>query len=95
MADRDTSLLALTIAITKFSNQRSKGGGGGGGGGGGSGPITDQSAFDPLGYCWSHGYKCKHGHSSATCNKKKPGHQVTAKRGDTQGGATWNQDWKP
>ena len=95
VADRDTSLLALTTAITKFSNQRSKGGGGGGGGGGGSGPTADQSAFDPLGYCWSHGYKCKHGHSSATCNKKKPGHQVTAKRGDTQGGATWNQDWKP
>ena len=28
VADRDTSLLALTTAITKFSNQRSKGGGG-------------------------------------------------------------------
>ena len=51
VADRDTSLLALTTAITKFSNQRSKGCGGGGGGGGGSGPTADQSAFDPLGYC--------------------------------------------
>ena len=102
VADRDTSLLALTTAITKLSNQRSKGGGGGsgsGGGGGGpasgGGPAVDPAVFDPMGYCWSHGYKCKHGHSSATCNKRKTGHQVTTKRGDIQGGATWNVDWKP
>ena len=92
VAEREANLQALTTAITKLSNQRSKGGGSGGGGGGApaGGPV-----FDPLGYCWSHGYKCKHGHSSATCNKKKTGHQDTAKRGDIQGGATWNVDWKP
>ena len=92
VADHDTRLFALTTAITKLSNQCSKSGGSRGGGGGG--PTADQSVFDPLDYCWSHGYKCKYGHSSATCNKKEPGHRVTTKRGDIQGGAIWNQDWK-
>ena len=52
--------------------------------------------WDPNGYCWSHGYKVKAGHSSATCEKCRPGHQdhLDAKRGDTQGGCTWNQKWK-
>ena len=95
VAERESNLQALTTAITKLSNQRSKGGDSGSGGGGATvgGPAVDPAVFDPLGYCWSHGYKCKHGHSSATCNKKKAGHQDTAKRGDIQGGATWNVDW--
>ena len=99
VSDRDANLQALTTAITKLSNQRSKGGGGGGGGSGGGassgGPAVDPVVFDPLGCCWSRGYTCKHGHSSATCNKKKAGHQVTTKRGDIKGSATWNVDWKP
>ena len=89
VADRDTSLIALTTAITKFSNQSSKGGGGD------CVTTDDPAVFNPMGYCWSRGYTYKHGHSSATCNKKKTGNQVTAKRGGIQGGVTWNQDWKP
>ena len=27
--------------------------------------------MDPVGYCWSHGYKVKVGHNSATCTSKK------------------------
>ena len=41
VANRDTSLLTLNTAITKFGNQRSKDDGGGGGGGGGGGPTAD------------------------------------------------------
>ena len=26
--------------------------------------------MDPVGYCWSHGYKVKLGHCSATCTRK-------------------------
>ena len=50
---------------------------------------------NPMCYCRSHGYKYKHRHSSAICNKEKTGHQVTAKRGDIQGGTIWNQNCKP
>ena len=49
VADRDTSILTLTTAITNFSNQRSKGGSSGGGGGSGGSPTADQSAFSPIG----------------------------------------------
>ena len=52
--------------------------------------------WDPNGYCWSHGFKVKVGHSSATCKKKHSGHQdhLDAKRGDTQGGCMWHKTWK-
>ena len=51
--------------------------------------------WDPEGYCWSHGYKIKIGHSSATCENQKDGHKqhLTAKRGDEQGGCMWNKTW--
>ena len=55
--------------------------------------------FDPNGYCWWHGFKVKHGHNSATCDKgiKDPANYIlhkNAKRGDEQGGCTWNDKWK-
>ena len=49
--------------------------------------------MDAVGYCWSHGYKVKLGHSSATCTRKKPGHQDTATRTDIMGGMTANKNW--
>ena len=59
--------------------------------------TTNQLKFDlqmdPVGYCWSHGYKVKLGHSSATCTRKKPGHQDTATRADIMGGSTTNKNW--
>ena len=30
-----------------------------------------EANLDPNGYCWSHGYKIKMGHSSMTCNKQQ------------------------
>ena len=49
--------------------------------------------MDPVGYCWSHGYKVKLGHSSATCTRKKPGHQIEATRTNIMGGSTANKNW--
>jgi hypothetical protein len=56
--------------------------------------------WDPDGYCFWHGYKVKHGHGSMTCDKGKKDPTAynlhkTAKRGDEQGGCTWNQNWTP
>lgn len=55
--------------------------------------------WDPNGYCWWHGYKVKCGHTSATCDKGKNDAanynlHKNAKRGDEQGGCTWNESWK-
>ena len=49
--------------------------------------------MDPVGYCWSHGYKVKLGHCSATCTRKKPGHQIEATRTNIMGGSTANKNW--
>ena len=55
----------------------------------------DKPPWDPTGYFWSHGYKIRTGHNNATCTTRNPGHNTTAKRGDTKGGATWNDQWVP
>ncbi|EED89749.1 predicted protein [Thalassiosira pseudonana CCMP1335] len=34
-------------------------------------------AWDPSGYCWTHGYKVKKGHNSKTCKTRGEGHQET------------------
>ena len=54
---------------------------------------------DPNGYCWWHGFKVKCGHTSTTCDKGKKDAvnynlHKSAKRGDKQGGCTWNENWK-
>lgn len=49
--------------------------------------------WDPIGYCWSHGYKVKRGHSSAKCPNRKPGHQDKATRANIMGGNTDKNDW--
>lgn len=54
-----------------------------------------QVALDPVGYCWSHGYKVKLGHNSQTCTTKKNGHKEGATRADTMGGREWHKDWTP
>jgi len=46
-----------------------------------------EANLDPLGYCWSHGYKVQNGHTSANCGGKLEGHQRTATRNDTKGGS--------
>ena len=59
---------------------------------------TDKKApsgikFEPNGYCWTHGYKLREGHSSSTCQKRAEGHVETASRRDTKGGSTKNKGW--
>ena len=56
-------------------------------------PQKFEVNLDPVGYCWSHGYKVKHGHSSATCTRQKPGHQKNATRSNIMGGSTANKNW--
>lgn len=58
-----------------------------------SGNTSPQIEFEPNGYCWSHGYKLKKGHSSSTCRRRAEGHIVTATRCDTKGGSDKNKGW--
>ncbi len=48
-------------------------------------------AWDKQGYCWSHRYKVKVGHTSATCSSRREGHQPGATRANTMGGSVVNQ----
>jgi hypothetical protein len=45
-----------------------------------------KTKLDPNGYCWTHGYMVRVGHTSATCTDKKLGHQEAATRTNTMGG---------
>jgi hypothetical protein len=45
-----------------------------------------KAKLDPNGYCWTHGYMVRVGHTSATCTDKKLGHQDAATRANTMGG---------
>ena len=85
LAARNTKIDLLLTVITNLST-------GGGSSGGGYSGIDNVKAtgtpWDPIGYCWTHGFKVCVGHSSATCNKCKDGYgaHLTTKRGDIQGG---------
>ena len=57
-------------------------------------PSGISVGWDPKGYCWSHGFKCKVGHTSATCTTRKPNHKVDTTRDNIMGGFKTNQDWK-
>lgn len=46
-----------------------------------------KAKLDPNGYCWTHGYMVRMGHTSATCSDKKLGHQDAATRTNTMGGS--------
>jgi hypothetical protein len=50
-------------------------------------------AWDPQGYCWTHGWKVKLGHSSGTCSQRKEGHDATATRTSTKNGSNLNIWW--
>ena len=96
--DDSKKLLAIITALSTSDREGGRTPSGGGkvptapGANGGGGAIP----WDPVGYCWSHGFKIKMGHSSATCENKKEGHDshLNAKRGDKQGGCKWNEKWK-
>ncbi len=55
--------------------------------------AKDKPAWDPTGYCWTHGFKVKVGHSSATCACHLEGHVATATRTNTKGGCNTHKDW--
>ena len=90
VASQQTEIKRLLSIVTALSS-------------GGKSPPTNNDGpsnnWDPNGYCYWHGFKVKHGHSSATCDKgKKDPEQYklhkNAKRGDEQGGCRWNENWK-
>ena len=45
------------------------------------------------GYCWTHGYRVRIGHDSATCKDKGDGHKDGATRANTMGGSNNNKGW--
>ena len=51
-----------------------------------------KAGLDPNGYCWTHGYHVKIGHTSATCTNQAAGHQRTASRANIMGGSTKNKN---
>jgi hypothetical protein len=58
----------------------------------GTRPPFDHAAWiltlDPLGYCWTHGYRDVRGHNSQNCTRKNEGHQDEATRTNNMGGST-------
>ena len=73
-----------------------------GGGNGGGKPGAREAAMsryernlDPDGYCHTHGYKVKKGHTSVICSNPDEGHKKGATRAKPLGGSDANKDWKP
>jgi len=88
------SVTALTSAYTLLANNR----GATPGATGAKAPTSQQPRerktlnLDPNGYCWTHGYRVKMGHTSATCTGKRAGHQDAATRANPMGGSTYNMN---
>jgi len=55
--------------------------------------ATVKPPWDRTGYCWSHGFKVKLGHTSSTCTSCKASHQPGATRTNTMGGSIINAGW--
>ncbi len=53
-----------------------------------------ERGYDPMGYCWLHGYKVHKTHTSSTCKTKKEGHKDGAARADTMGGKQYAKGWE-
>jgi hypothetical protein len=49
-----------------------------------------EANLNPEGYCWTHGLRVVHGHTSLNCQGKRDGHKDAATRNDMQGGSTAN-----
>ena len=57
---------------------------------------TVKPDWDPTGYCSTHGFKVKRGHSSATCTHQRDGHNTAAtRRSDPKGGSKANNNRTP
>eukprot|EP00957_Ditylum_brightwellii_P198910 15161113-Ditylum_brightwellii.AAC.1 len=46
---------------------------------------TGNVYWDPIGFCWSCGWKADKRHNSFTCNSPKPGHQKGTTRSNPMG----------
>jgi hypothetical protein len=55
--------------------------------------INTKPAWDKIGYCWTHNYKVKVGHSSTTCSSRRTGHQPGATRVNIMGGSMHNSGY--
>jgi hypothetical protein len=51
--------------------------------------------WDPTGYCSTHGFKVKCGHTSATCTHQQDGHNTSATIFDPKGSSKANKNWTP
>jgi hypothetical protein len=47
-------------------------------------------AWDKAGYCWTHSYKVKVGHTSNTCSSRRTSHQPGTTWKNIMGGSTHN-----
>ncbi len=67
-------------------------------------PLTDarvrpshwnntKPAWDKVGYCWTHGYKVKVGHTSNTSSSRRTGHQPSTTQANIMGGSTHNMEY--
>ena len=54
---------------------------------------SKQSYLAVNGYCWTHGYRVRKGHDSATCKDKADGHKEAATRANTMNGSNNNKGW--
>ncbi len=54
---------------------------------------TVKPPWDRTGYCWSHRFKVKVGHTSCTCTSRKTCHQSGATQINTMDGSTFNAGW--
>lgn len=52
------------------------------------------ATFDVNNYCYTHGWRVHTNHTSASCKKKRRGHDKDATRADTKGGSNKNQGWE-
>ena len=86
-AEQQSTITKLTTKLTSLTSKIEQLSAGGGCGNAGRG------RFDPKNYCWSHGYKLSHSHTSATCTNRKEGHKSDATRRNPMGGITWNSGY--
>jgi hypothetical protein len=49
--------------------------------------------WDPTGYCLTHGFKVKCGHTSATCTHQQDKHNTASTQSDPKGGSKANKNW--
>ena len=83
-AEQQSTITKLTTKITSLASKLEQLSAGVSGGNAGHGH------FDPNNYCWSHGYKLAHSHTSDNCTNNNEGHKSDATHRNPIGGNTWS-----